>query len=426
MSDTPMDVSYNATVTNPTPANPSSNINPGVGMKKPQYMLNQSRPTGPGIHNKPGVRIWSGSAFAIGKSITAEIIAPSTYQGCGCETCKEMNVDCPDCPVCANPIPEKNDMSEMKADAPLPENPIMPTNTYQKCECEMCIEQNIPCSSCPECSGGLDAETQMAMYDAQIGKADPCWEGYTQRGMKPGDNGRMVPNCIPVTKMDAPIVEGDFVIAMTTEGPVVGQVEHVMLEGGTYGQPGNPYSVESTPDNPAVAVRMLEEEDGTYYYTPYSIGALMSDINRINMPNISLEDYQDTKKMSKAEGYSPPAGARSAARRAIKFKEDGKANGAGTAVGWTRAGQLARGESLSLSTVKRMYSYFSRHEVDKKGKDWGNSANPSNGYIMWLAWGGDAGFSWSRSIVNREKDKALFSDFGKEYSKYKTKNRFSI
>jgi hypothetical protein len=94
----------------------------------------------------------------------------------------------------------------------------------------------------------------------------------------------------------------------------------------------------------------------------------------------------------------------SAARRAIKLKEQGKAKGAGTAVGWTRAGQLARGETLSLSTVKRMYSYFSRHEVDKKGKDWDNAENPSNGKIMWLAWGGDAGFSWSRKITQREKN----------------------
>jgi hypothetical protein len=105
------------------------------------------------------------------------------------------------------------------------------------------------------------------------------------------------------------------------------------------------------------------------------------------------------------EGYKPTAGMQSAARRAIKLKEQGKAKGAGTAVGWTRAGQLARGESLSLNTVKRMYSFFSRHEVDKKGKDWGNAENPSNGKIMWLAWGGDAGFSWSRAIVNREKNK---------------------
>ena len=256
--------------------------------------------------------------------------------------------------------------------------------------------------------------------EGNIDKANPCWEGYTQRGMKPGDNGRMVPNCIPVSKAESEITEGDFVNAMTSEGLVVGQVEHIMSEGGTYGQPENPYAVESTPENPAVAIRMMEEEDGVYYYTPYSIGALMSDIERINMPNISMEDYEDENYMDKAEGYSPPAGARSAARRAIKFKEDGKAKGAGTAVGWTRAGQLARGETLSLSTVKRMYSYFSRHEVDKKGKDWGNQANPSNGYIMWLAWGGDAGFSWSRSIVNREADKSLFADFGKDYTKSKT------
>ena len=111
-----------------------------------------------------------------------------------------------------------------------------------------------------------------------------------------------------------------------------------------------------------------------------------------------------------AEGYKPTSGMKSAARKAIKFKEDGKAKGAGTAVGWTRAHQLVNGETLSLDTVKRMYSFFSRHEVDKKGKDWENQANPSNGYIMWLAWGGDAGFSWSRKIVNKEKNmnKSMF------------------
>jgi hypothetical protein len=174
--------------------------------------------------------------------------------------------------------------------------------------------------------------------DDSISKADPCWEGYTQRGMKPGENGRMVPNCVPVEKADD----------------------------------------------------MYEDDDDVVY---------------------------ETDSVEKAEGYSPPAGARSAARKAIKFKEDGKAKGAGTAVGWTRAGQLARGETISLSTVKRMYSYFSRHEVDKKGKDWGNQANPSNGYIMWLAWGGDAGFSWSRGIVNRETDKSIFADFGKDYTR---------
>ena len=102
---------------------------------------------------------------------------------------------------------------------------------------------------------------------------------------------------------------------------------------------------------------------------------------------------------------------KAAARRALKWKEDGLANGAGTPVGWGRATDIVAGRSMSLDTVKRMYSFFSRHEVDKKGKDWDK---PSNGKIMWNAWGGDAGFSWSRAIVNRTKESSnIFMDFGK-------------
>lgn len=107
-----------------------------------------------------------------------------------------------------------------------------------------------------------------------------------------------------------------------------------------------------------------------------------------------------------AETYTPTDAMAAAGRRAIKWKEEGKATGAGTTVGWTRARQLANKEPLSLETVKRMYSYFSRHEVDKKGKGFspGEPGYPSNGKIMWEAWGGDAGFSWSRAIVNRVKN----------------------
>jgi len=206
---------------------------------------------------------------------------------------------------------------------------------YEGCGCPTCKELNVTCEECPVCQAG---ESKSDCGCGSLNKKAPCWDGYVQRGMKPGKNGQMVPNCVPAKKADD-----------------------------------------------------LWEDDDTVVY--------------------------ETDELSKAEGYSPPAGARAAARKAIRFKEQGKAKGAGTSVGWTRAGQLARGESLSLSTVKRMYSYFSRHEVDKKGKDWGNQANPSNGYIMWLAWGGDAGFAWSRRIVNAEKDKALFADFGKDYTK---------
>ena len=117
-----------------------------------------------------------------------------------------------------------------------------------------------------------------------------------------------------------------------------------------------------------------------------------------------------------ADTYSPNDGMKAAARRALKYKEDGKATGAGTPVGWGRATDIVNGSPMSLDTVKRMFSFFSRHEVDKKGKDFDNAENPSNGKIMWLAWGGDAGFAWSRAIVSREKSKTKKLWIGSPFS----------
>lgn len=221
------------------------------------------------------------------------------------------------------------------------------------------------------------------------------------------------------------IVEGDYVMGMTTEGMVHGMVEHIMTEGGIYGVPGTEYAIESMPpENPAMAVRVYEEEDdepGTWEPTAYSIGMMYMDATRLEtLEGHTMEDdeeeYEDEDEMEKAEGYSPTAGMKSAAARALRWKKEGKATGAGTAVGWGRATDIVAGRSMSLSVVKRMYSFFARHEVDKKGKDFYNTSNPSNGRIMWDAWGGDAGFTWSKAIATREADKALFIDFGRDYS----------
>jgi len=218
------------------------------------------------------------------------------------------------------------------------------------------------------------------------------------------------------TKADRGIKEGDFVMGETTEGLVHGMVEHIMWEGGVYGQPGTEYAIESTPENPAMAIRVYEQDmNEDWVPTAYSIGMRYSDATVVDMEDHEMDE--DMEYLNKQESYSPNDGMKSAARRAIKWKEDGKATGAGTPVGWGRARDIVAGRSMSLSVVKRMYSFFSRHEVDKKGKDFYNTSNPSNGRIMWDAWGGDAGFSWSRAIVKRNEDKALFADFGKDYTK---------
>ena len=103
----------------------------------------------------------------------------------------------------------------------------------------------------------------------------------------------------------------------------------------------------------------------------------------------------------KSDGHKPTSGMQSAARRALQWKKEGKAGG--TLVGLTRANQLVNGENLSDSTVLRMYSFFSRHEVDKNatGFNSGEEGFPSKGRVAWDLWGGDAGASWSKKIRDR-------------------------
>jgi hypothetical protein len=104
---------------------------------------------------------------------------------------------------------------------------------------------------------------------------------------------------------------------------------------------------------------------------------------------------------SKADSYSPPKAVRTAARRALDWIGEGKAGSGFTGVGRARASQLASGESISLDTLKRMKSFFSRHEVDKNalGFSQGEKGYPSAGRVAWDAWGGDAGFAWAESVV---------------------------
>ena len=73
----------------------------------------------------------------------------------------------------------------------------------------------------------------------------------------------------------------------------------------------------------------------------------------------------------------------------------------GTEVGVARARDLKNRVNLSIRTIKRMFSYLSRHEVDKKGKGFykGDEGYPSAGRIAWGLWGGDSGFAWTKRKI---------------------------
>lgn len=84
------------------------------------------------------------------------------------------------------------------------------------------------------------------------------------------------------------------------------------------------------------------------------------------------------------------------AKRALSLRDKAPASRKGmTAVGLQRANQFAKGENVSMATVRRTFSYLSRAKTYyKPGKN-------TPGTQAYLGWGGNAGLSWARRILKK-------------------------
>jgi hypothetical protein len=96
-------------------------------------------------------------------------------------------------------------------------------------------------------------------------------------------------------------------------------------------------------------------------------------------------------------------------------------NKCATPVGKIRAQQLAKGEPISVETIKRMYSYLSRAEAYYNENDMN-----ACGTISFLLWGGKAGLGWSRNklrelglLTETEAQPSVTSSYPGEASKKK-------
>ena len=139
------------------------------------------------------------------------------------------------------------------------------------------------------------------------------------------------------------------------------------------------------------------EQDGKPIYMPCRTHA---EYDRLIQEEKALSDLDLTPSDSMANE----------AQRGLDWRKE--FNRGGTAVGVARARDIVNKTRLSPNTVLRMYSFFSRHEVDKQGQgfDRGEDGYPSAGRIAWALWGGDAGFSWAktkRNQIMREQEKSF-------------------
>lgn len=185
-------------------------------------------------------------------------------------------------------------------------------------------------------------------------KPNPCEKGYEAIGTKIKD-GREVPNCVPIEASKLSDDKAEL---------LVDQLSH-------YAQ----YNDEDEWD-------LVKEE--------------WVDTTKKNFHKFKTLKDIDTK---------PTQGMVEEAKKGLKWREEHGRGG--TMVGVARARDISNGKNMSISTIKRMYSFFSRHEkATKKGKGFeiGEDGFPSAGRIAWALWGGDAGYSWSKKKVEEIKN----------------------
>ena len=146
----------------------------------------------------------------------------------------------------------------------------------------------------------------------------------------------------------------------------------------------------------------LKSPDGTYYM-PCSSHAIYLRVTGRDKG----EELDDDAKAESDVDTTPTDSMAQEAERGLAWRKEH--NRGGTEVGVARAVQLVSKERLSPRTVRRMHSFFSRHEVDKRAQGFrrGEDGYPSAGRIAWALWGGDAGQTWARRTVARlDKERA--------------------
>jgi hypothetical protein len=140
-----------------------------------------------------------------------------------------------------------------------------------------------------------------------------------------------------------------------------------------------------------------------------------TDLKDVSAKKVVLATHYEKSAENKGavnEGTSshvPPQAVRDAAKRGLELRKkygrggwDSKTAGEnGIGSGVVRAQTLVAGKGVSPDTVKRMRSFFQRHDGEQeRAARKRDETSPAN--IAWLLWGGDPGREWAEKIVKGE------------------------
>lgn len=148
------------------------------------------------------------------------------------------------------------------------------------------------------------------------------------------------------------------------------------------------FSVEALLEHKLVKASIIDLDKDIEELSDGEVEVLLSQIKAI----IKKDKRFGKGQRIEFESYSDyGSGISNNAKKGIDLNEKNN-NKCATPVGKVRAQQLAKGEPISVETIKRMYSYLSRAEAYYDESDMN-----ACGTISYLLWGGKAALSYSRN-----------------------------
>ena len=211
---------------------------------------------------------------------------------------------------------------------------------------------------------------------------------------------------------------GDFVSWEFSNGKSQGRITRIVTDG-QIEVPDSSFTINGTPDDPAVLIRVYDEEDGGWEPTDRLVGHRATTLTKIDpLPEPSEDEDDDERAVS----MKPTAGMSSAARRGLKLHEEGKSGDGLKPETVARANRLARRENMNEDWIREMNAWFARHYPSSTSDGWDSPPDYSPFFVAFLLWGGRAAMNWSARKVKEMDGERDLPEYDEERDVEETPN----
>ena len=188
---------------------------------------------------------------------------------------------------------------------------------------------------------------------------------------------------------------GDWVTWNSSGGKAFGKIDEIVTDG-TINIPDSNFEVTGTAVDPAALIEVYEKVEGGFRETEVYVGHKFSTLTSIGEQTVIDEDEDedempDDEEASlelRAVNLKPPAYMRAAARRGLRYYEEGK-GGDGLVEKTIREARAMASGNVTAEKWVRIRAWIARHlvDLDSPAARPDSSDYPSAGVVAHLLWG---------------------------------------